>query len=108
MAHTISPQTRNALSVLGSQIAAARRGQRRTLADTAERVGVSITTLRKIEAGNPGVAIGTVFEAASILSVPLFDAEGPRLAELAATGRRELALLPARVRRRTIEIDDDF
>jgi transcriptional regulator with XRE-family HTH domain len=108
MARALSPQTLDALRVLGSLLAAARRQQRRTLADVAERVGVSVTTLRKVEAGDPGVAIGTAFEVAAILSVPLFGADGPRLAELAASGQRELALLPARIRRPAAEPDDDF
>lgn len=99
--------TSDAVRVLGQQLAAARRSQRRTTADVAERVGISLLTLRKVERGDPGVAVGTVFEVATVLGVALFGATGPQLAELAARGERELALLPARIVRPE-QADDDF
>jgi transcriptional regulator with XRE-family HTH domain len=101
-------QTRDATRVLGSQIAAARRRQRRTAADVAERANITRQTLRRIERGDPSVAIGLVFDVATVLSVPLFGASRAELAELAARGARDLALLPARVRSEPVEVDDDF
>ena len=108
MAATHSTQTRDALTVLGQQIAAARRERQRTAADVAERAGVSRTTLSKVEHGDPSVAIGTVFEIATLLGVPLFAATRDELARLAARGQERLALLPERVREPRVEIDDDF
>ena len=89
--------TRTTAQVLGQQLAAARRRQRRTAEEIAMRAGTTRTTLRRIERGDPAVAIGLYFEVAGVLSVPLFGADRQGLAELAARGERELALLPARV-----------
>lgn len=105
---TYLTQTRDAARVLGQQLAAARRRQRRTAADVAERAHVTRQTLRRIERGNPSVAIGLVFEVAAVLAVPLFGASGAELAELAARGERDLALLPARVTRDDVAVDDAF
>lgn len=103
-----STQTRDALTVLGQQIAAARRERGRTAADIAERAGISRTTLSKVEHGDPSVAIGTVFEVATLLGVPLFGAGREELAQLAARSGERLALLTERVREPKLEIDDDF
>jgi len=101
-------QTTAAARVLGQQLAAARRHQHRTAQEVAERVGTSRPTLRRIEQGDPNVALGLYFEVATILSIPLFGAQGRELAELAARGERELALLPARIDVWHREVDDDF
>jgi transcriptional regulator with XRE-family HTH domain len=109
MARQYLSATTNASRVLGQQLAAARRTQRRTADEVAERVGTSRPTLRRIERGDPTVAIGLYFEVAVVLSVPLFGLQGAELAELAAQGARELALLPNRVRSTTTdEVDDAF
>jgi transcriptional regulator with XRE-family HTH domain len=100
--------TTDAARVLGQQIAIARRSQRRTAEDVAERAGITRVTLRKVERGDPTVSIGTVFEVAGVLGVSLFGAQGRELAELAARGERELALLPSRIDTVTHEVDDDF
>ena len=106
--HYLTPTT-DAVRVLGQQIAAARRRQRRTAEEVAERAGITRVTLRNVERGDPSVAIGIYFEVATVLAVPLFGREGRELAELAAQGERDLALLPARVRSpRAVEVDDDF
>lgn len=101
--------TTNAARALGLQLAAARRRQRRTAVEIAERAGMTRVTLRRIERGDPSVALGLYFEVATVLSVPLFGREGLALAELVAQGQRDLALLPARV---TVddpaEVNDDF
>jgi transcriptional regulator with XRE-family HTH domain len=100
--------TASAVEVLGLQLASARRSQRRTSQDVADRAGITRTTLRRIERGDPDVAIGLYFEVATLLSVPLFGAEGQELADLAALGKRELTLLPKRIRHRAPTVDDDF
>ena len=105
---THSTQTRDAVRVLAQQIVAARRGRRRTAADVAERAGISRTTLAKIEHGDPSVAIGTVFEVATLLGVSLFASDRAELASLVARGEERLALLPDRVREPDVEIDDEF
>lgn len=82
-----------------------RRGM--TVRGLAERVGVSAPTIIKVERGDPGVAIGTVVEAASLVGVPLFDELPDIRHRYAAQQRAELALLPAAARPRR-KVDDDF
>ena len=105
---TYSPQSLDAARVLGLEIARARRERRWTLAELAERAGVSSITVRQVELGAPTVAIGIVFELASILGVDLFGAPASQLPELVARGRDRLALLPARVRQPTEPVHEDF
>lgn len=88
--------TGSAALILGQQLAATRRRQRRTAEEIALRAGTTRTTLRRIERGDPAVAIGLYFEVAAVLSVPLFGRDRQEFAELAARGGRELALLPSR------------
>jgi len=108
MSRTYLSSTLQAVSVLGAQLAVNRREQRRSAVDVAERAGITRVTLRRIERGDPGVSIGLYFEVAMVLSLPLFGAEGPELAELAARQQRELILMPKRIRARTSHVDDDF
>ncbi len=100
--------THDAVRVIGLQLARSRREQRRTAAEIAERAGITRQTLRRIERGDGRVAVGTVFEVALILGVPLFGADRKELAQMVATGKRDLALLPARVVVPGEDIDDDF
>ena len=104
----MTPMTRAAVSLLGAQIAQARRERGWTAAQLAERVGVEAHTIGRIERGEPTVAIGLVFEAAVITRTPLFGVDERELKPLEAAARRYLALLPTRVRKARIEIDDDF
>lgn len=91
----------DALAVLGQQIKLARRTRGWSLVDTAARVGVSHATLAAIERGAPGTAIGSVFNAASILGVPLFSTDDPvELARFRRSGERDLGLVGS-VRSRT-------
>lgn len=104
-----APQARDAARILGAQIAAARRRRRWTATRLAEQVNVSLPTLRKIERGDPSVALGTVFDAAVAVGVPLFGADVDRVAALARHIEDRLALLPARVTPiGDEELDDDF
>lgn len=100
--------TYDAARVLGQQIAITRRTQRRSAEEVAERAGITRVTLRRVERGDPAVSIGIVFEVASVLGVPLFGVKGRDLADLAARGERELALLPSRINTVTLDVDDDF
>ena len=103
----MSPASREALQVLGWAIRAERLQRRWTIAELAERVGVSRPTMAKIEHGDPTVAIGTFFEAATLVGVPLFVDEDARN-RYGAHKRAELALLPASARRSRQVVDDDF
>ncbi|TFC32110.1 XRE family transcriptional regulator [Cryobacterium sp. MDB1-18-2] len=103
-ARTYSPWTVEAITILGQQITAERRLIHWRQRDIAERAGISAGTLIAIEKGSTATSIGTVFEVAALLGIPLVGAteEGPR--ELINT---RLALLPTRMRLPT-EYDDDF
>lgn len=105
----VSPVARDALVVLGQRVKIARIERSWTVADVASRSLTSTPTIRNIEAGEPGTAIGTVFQVAYLVGVPLFGIEDPaEIARLRRQGEDTLALLPARVRSRDVEIDDDF
>lgn len=105
---TVSPLTQEALRLLGQRIELARRGRGYTIAEMAERVGVSHVTMRNIEKGDLRVAVGAVFEAATLLGVPLFDPD-PEVRRLEGERvRAELALLPASTRPPEVKIDDAF
>jgi transcriptional regulator with XRE-family HTH domain len=101
------PAAREAARLLGAQIRLARIERRFTQADLAARVGVSKPTLGKIERGEPGVAIGSVLEAAAVVGVPLFSNDAARRAETRRVGEL-LALLPAQVAPDNRPVRDDF
>jgi transcriptional regulator with XRE-family HTH domain len=101
-----TPKARDAVRILGAQINAARVRRRWTTARLAEQINVSLPTLRKIERGDPTVAIGSVLDAAVAVGVPLFGIDVDRLAEHIED---RVALLPARVTPIGDEgLDDDF
>lgn len=109
MARTHTRQTHDAAATLGALVAAERRARSFTAKDFAERVGVSVPTLRKVESGDPSVALGTFLEAAVLVGVPLFNADGREMAAVADHARMRVALLPDRVRRTPAgDPDDDF
>ena len=100
--------TVDAATVLGAQVARARRARGWTAAELAERVGVSPRTIASLEHGSTSVALGTALEAATVLGIPLFGADGPGLATLARREGQLLALLPSRVYHSRRPVDDDF
>lgn len=98
----VRPDAQDALVVVGQQIKHARRTRGWSVVDTAARMGISPTTYTSIERGHAGTAIGTVFNAASILGVPLFSTTDPvELARLRRSGERDLGLLDLRIARGT-------
>jgi len=106
MAQTYSRQTIEALSLLGKLIRVARIERRMTAHELAERTGISRPSLHRIERGDPGTAIGSVFEAATIVGVTLFETDPSRLASDLTRVEEKLTLLPKMIRSR--KIDDDF
>lgn len=106
--HTISRATKDVLDILGSQIAAARRESRWTASELASRAGISENTLRDIERGAPTVSIGSVFEVALLLRIPLYTDDDAARADLRALAGDRLALLGRRVRPRDEAVDDAF
>lgn len=105
----ISPQARDAAALLGLQIREARVNRGWPIADLAERAGISSPTLRAVERGEPTVGLGTAFEVATLVGVPLFFDDTNRLAPELARQREIVRLIPQRVRRSADEdVDDDF
>lgn len=56
----LPPATSAALDQLGADLAVARLRRGESLRSWAERLGVSVPTLQRLEAGDPGVGIGIV------------------------------------------------
>jgi transcriptional regulator with XRE-family HTH domain len=95
---TYSPATKEAARLLGARIRLGRKERRWTVAQLAERVGVTEGTLRKIEQGKPSVSLGATLEAAVLVGVPLFDRDPDRRALEKGRVDDRLALLPTRTR----------
>ena len=107
-ARPASRYSRDAVVLLGQLIRRARIERKITAAELAERAGLSRGLVQRIEKGDPGCAIGAVFEAAAIVGVRLFDADQAALSDTINANRSTLALLPQAVRASRIEAKDDF
>jgi transcriptional regulator with XRE-family HTH domain len=99
--------TVEAARLLGARVRLARRERRWTVAELAERVGVSHVTISKVERGDLTVGLGVAFEAAWVVGVPLFHEDPSRRALERERVADRLAVLP-QVVRAPVEIDDDF
>ena len=55
-----SPKSKAAVSRLGKDLRVARLRRRMPAADLAVRAGVSLSTIARLEKGDPGVALGTL------------------------------------------------
>lgn len=94
--------------LLGKIIRRARIEKKLTAQELAERAGVSRGLVQRIEKGDPGCAIGAVFEAAAIVGVRLFDFDQAALTGAISENKTTLALLPKAVRASRTEAQDDF
>ena len=108
MPHLLSRSTQIALELLGSEIAQARRERGWSVESLARRASVSPVTVRSVERGAPGAAVGTVFELAALTGVPLFSPDPAELPRMLANSRDRLSLLPKRVRKPAPVVDDEF
>ena len=103
-----SPYAGDAAALLGQLIRKSRVEGKLKAVEVTERAGISRNLLRRIEAGDPGCAIGTVFEVATIVGMRLFDTDQAELSRAVEANRRIMTLLPKSVRSPRIEADDDF
>jgi transcriptional regulator with XRE-family HTH domain len=108
IARTYSRHGREAVTVLGQLIRINRLERKLSVAQLAERVGVSRDMMQRIELGDPRCAIGLVFEAATIVGVPLFGEDRGKLALLVSEQDEKLRLLPKAVRKTRVVVKDDF
>lgn len=106
--HPLSPYSQDALELLGLLIREGRIQKALTATELSARAGISRALLRRMERGDPGCAIGAVFEAAAIAGVPLFEAEARALDSHLSRHRERLTLLPKSVRSASIGVKDDF
>jgi transcriptional regulator with XRE-family HTH domain len=103
-----SRYSRDAAILLGQLIRLARIQQKFTAEQLAERAGLSRGLVHRIEKGDLGCAIGSVFEAAAIVGVRLFDDDAAGLNTAIAANTTTLTLLPQSVRLATKAVKDDF
>lgn len=97
--HDLLPlPTRRALTKLGRDVATARRKRHFTLAMMAERMGVAPNTYRRVEKGDPSVAMGAYAMALYILGFghALGDLLDPKNDDIGL--QLDEARLPKRVR----------
>ncbi len=83
----LPPPVRRSLARLGSDLSVARRKRRLTVAMVCERVGVSRSTWRRMESGDPSVGLGAYAQAFFVLGF------GTPLAELIDQRHDEQGLL---------------
>ncbi len=95
-----------AATLLGQLIRQARIARKITIAELAERAGMSKALVQRIEKGDMGCSIGAVFEAGTIVGVRLFEADLPALSRHLTATTHTLTLLPKKVRPRAVR--DDF
>ena len=110
MKHTraYSPYATEAAQLLGAQVALARRERRWAMRELADRAGITLPTLRKVERGDPTVSLGVALEAAALAGVPLFYEDPGRLTLDLDRTRNRVALLPHRIRTPVEGVRDDF
>ena len=100
------PMVGRHLRKLGKDISIARRGRRLSTQDMADRMGVSRSTLARLEAGDPGVSLNALCMALVALGLP------DRLGDLVDQSKDDIGLLlaqddlPRRVRRRSTASQD--
>lgn len=105
---TYSRYALEGLTLLGKTIRLGRMQRRLTAQELAERVGVSRSTLQRIEKGDPKVEIGLMFEAAAIVGVKLFDADEKGITALSERTDDRIALLPKHVYKAGKRVVDEF
>lgn len=103
-----SHYARVAAALLGQMIRKARIVRKMTAEDVAERVGLSRGLLRRIENGDLSCTLGSVFETAAVVGVPLFDSDEPKLTGNLAANTAVMALIPKAVKAPRATPDDDF
>lgn len=103
-----SRYAREAAVLLGKQIKLHRKQRKWTEMELAERAGIARATLQKIEKGELNCVIGSVFEVAALVGVPLFDADASSFVGLQERLDDKMALLPKSVRKPRRDVEDDF
>lgn len=103
-----SRYTKDAITLMGQLVRTARIERKLSIAELAERAAVSRGLIQRIEKGDPGCAIGAVFEVAALLGIRLFNADQPTLSANNAIVQQTLTLLPKAARDSRKPVKDDF
>ncbi|NRB41225.1 MAG: helix-turn-helix transcriptional regulator [Pseudomonadales bacterium] len=100
----------DAVKVFGIMIREKRIAKKMSQVELAERIGSSRKTVSAIENGSPKTNIGTVFLAAAILKINLFDADERLMKNTMMNKNQIKALLPKSVRKSIVaeKVNDDF
>lgn len=80
----------DAATVFGAQVRTARIERRWTVAELADRAGISRLTLLKVEHGDPTVSFGIALQVGALVGVPFFDADERSLASSACSAHAGL------------------
>jgi transcriptional regulator with XRE-family HTH domain len=107
-ARTYSRYSQEAIALLGNLIRTARKEQKMTAQEVADRAGISRGLLQRIEKGDPKCALGATIEVATIVGIKLFDAPTTTLTQYIRQTEDKLTLLPKSVRKKVKVVDDDF
>lgn len=107
-ARAYSRYANEAIRLLAGRIKVVRLESNITAQELSERAGISRGLLRRIENGDPACGIGVVFEVATILGLKLFQSDYDDLALKNKIIDDKMALLPNRIRKANVEVDDDF
>ncbi len=105
------PNSRPAKSLLlylGQLIRIARKEKGISQQELCERLSVSRGRIKRIEQGNPEVAIGVVIEACFILGIPLLGCEAKDVDNLAKMLSYMNKLIPLNIPAKNIDFDDNF
>ena len=105
---TYSQYALDAARLMGDQIKLGRKQRQWSEKNLAERAGISRATLQKIENGEMGCSVGSVFEVATLVGLTLFESENLPLSKHLEHTRDKLALLPQRIKTRNKTVRDDF
>lgn len=105
---TYSRYALESLVLMGKMIRLGRIQKRLTAQELAERIGVSRSTLQRIEKGDPKVEIGLMFEAAAIVGARLFDTDQKGITALSERTDDRIALLPKHVYKAGKQVIDEF
>lgn len=97
-----------AVGLLGTLVEVERKSRRMTASDLAQRLGVTRSTLARLERGDPKVELGLAFEACALFAITLFDEDAKGLGQRTQDANRLVAILPKYARPLQSAIQDDF
>jgi transcriptional regulator with XRE-family HTH domain len=106
--HPLSKKANLALITFGKMIKTSRLAHNMSQQELATRLHVSRLTVAAMEKGSAKVSIGTVFEAATIVDIPLLGDDMTQLGANAKTIANICALLPERAGRKKKDLNDEF